>query len=287
MTKIESLTPEQEARFPEFVDKWLKIGLNTDPLDFENAKKAALKMYEIAGLPAPTEFFVAKSPVDAIRIIQGIDPSKSKSDILKEFIYGAHDAGWISFYDYIGEVVGLDVSPIDGIRELAKHCGWASFYETLVVFQDRPDTIKFDNENRLHCENGPAIHYSDGYSVYAWHGVKIPGEWISDPKSLTPTKALRWENIEQRRCAFEILGWANILNSLDTKIIDEDVDPEIGTLIEVDIPEIGKEKFIRVRCGTGREFAIPVPPEMKTALEANAWTYGFKVEEFLKPEVRT
>lgn len=287
MSKIESLTPEQEARFPEFVDKWLKIGMNTDPLDFENAKEAAKKMYRIAGLPEPTEFLTAKSPMDAINIIQGIDPSKSKSDILQEFLYGAHDAGWISFYDYFSEVVGFDLSVIDGIKDLAKYSGWASFYENLVVFQDRPDTIKFDNENRLHCEDGPAIHYRDGYSVYSWHGVRVPAEWITDRKSLTPAMALGWSNIEQRRCACEILGWANILNSLNSTIIDQDEDPEIGVLVEVDIPYIGREKFLRVQCGTGREFTLPVPPEMKTALESNAWTYGFDVEEFLKPEVRT
>jgi hypothetical protein len=31
---IESLTPEQEAKFPEYVEKWTKIGLNCDPCDF-------------------------------------------------------------------------------------------------------------------------------------------------------------------------------------------------------------------------------------------------------------
>ncbi len=54
----------------------------------------------------------------------------------------------------------------------------------------------------------------------------------------------------------------------------------------VEAPDIGKEKFLRVRCGTSRTFALPVPPEMKTALEANAWTWGLTPEEY-KPEIRT
>jgi len=61
----------------------------------------------------------------------------------------------------------------------------------------------------------------------------------------------------------------------------------IGTLLEVDIPDIGNEKFLRVLCGTGREFAIPVPPNMKTALEANAWTYGLEGNLLRDLEVRT
>ena len=135
--------------------------------------------------------------------------------------------------------------------------------------------------------DGPAIRYRDGYSVYAWHGVRIPAEWIEQKNKLTAKTALTWQNIEQRRAACEILGWAKILKELDSKVVDEDGDPEIGTLLEVDIPEIGREKFLRVLCGTKREFALPVPPEMKTALEANAWTFGFDSKDFIKPEVRT
>jgi len=41
-----------------------------------------------------------------------------------------------------------------------------------------------------------------------------------------------------------------------------------------------------VTCGTGRTFALPVPPEMTTALAANAWTYGLEAKDYM-PEVRT
>ncbi len=103
---------------------------------------------------------------------------------------------------------------------------------------------------------------------------------------MTPAIALTWKNIEQRRCACEILGWINILKELKAKTIEKDEDPQIGELVEVTIPDIGKEKFLRVECGTGREFAMPVPPEMKTALEANAWTWGLEAYQY-QPEVRT
>lgn len=99
--------------------------------------------------------------------------------------------------------------------------------------------------------------------------------------------ALTWENIEQRRAAIEIVGWDKIIDQLNAKVIDEDVDPEIGTLIEAKIPDIGKERFLRVRCGTGRSFCLPVPPNMKTALEAQSWTWGLDEKTFKKPEVRT
>jgi hypothetical protein len=83
-----------------------------------------------------------------------------------------------------------------------------------------------------------------------------------------------------------MIGWEKILDELNAVIINKDDNPEIGDLLSVELPEIGTEKFLRVRCGTGRDFALPVPPEMETALEANAWTWGLSPEQY-QPEVRT
>lgn len=286
--KIESLTPEQTARFGEYVEKCIAIGLNTDEVDLDNAKLSMCKAYRLAGLKEPTQFHVVDSPTAAIDLIQTLDPSKKKSDILNEMCFGSMDISWISFYKYFIEVVGLELEKITGLLELTQHTGWYNAYEDVVVFQHRPEYIKMDDTNRLHCENGPAIRYRDGYSVYSWHGTRIPSDWIENKKSLTPEIALNWSNIEQRRCAAEILGWDNVIQQLNSVVIDEDGDPEIGTLLEVDIPEIGREKFLRVKCGTGRMFCIPVPPDMKTAIEAQAWTWDLTVEDFgVGPEIRT
>jgi hypothetical protein len=288
MSKLEKLTAEQEARFTEFTEKWLSIGLSTEPCDFEKAKEAACLAYRLVDLEEPKNFFLADSPVDAIRLIKELAPDMSETQIFSDMSYGAHEAPWLSFYNYFQEVAGIDCcNKLQGLMDLAKYSGWVSFYDDTVVFQHRPEMIKFDDQNRLHSETGPAIRYRDGYSVYAWHGTSIPAEWIENKSKLTAKIALTWENIEQRRCAAEIIGWATILRELNSKVIDSDEDPMIGNLLEVDIPDIGREKFLQVICGTGRTFAIPVPPDCKTALEANAWTYGVDPNTLRDLEVRT
>jgi hypothetical protein len=108
-----------------------------------------------------------------------------------------------------------------------------------------------------------------------------------DRSSLNAKKALTWKNIEQRRSACEILTWAKVLDELKARVIDTDEDEEIGELVEVEIPDIGKEKFLRVICGTRRKFAIPMPPHIKTALEGNAWSYGIDGDTLRQIEVRT
>jgi len=288
MEKIKELTPEQEARFDEFRDRWLAIGLSTERVDFEIAKKAVEKSYICGGIEPPLNYYFAKSPMDAWRIYKEICPEKpDHSEFLSSFISGNHEASWLSFYSYFKEVVGVEgLEILDGLFELAEVSGWVAAFDVAAIIVDRPQIIMFDENNRMHNEVGAAIRYVDGYSIYGWHGVTVPAEFIEERHTMKAEVALGQDNLELRRCACEIIGWTKIINELDAKVIDKDEDPEVGELLTINIPDIGRENFLRVMCGTGREFAIPVPPEMKTALEANAWTYGLDPWEY-KPEVRT
>ena len=65
MKKITKLTEEQKARFPEFVEKWVKIGLSTEPADFEKATEAALKAYKLCNLEKPMVILRMGSPYAA------------------------------------------------------------------------------------------------------------------------------------------------------------------------------------------------------------------------------
>jgi hypothetical protein len=295
MTKvIEKLTPEQWASLPHYQKKWTDIGLSTEPLNFEKAKECATKAYEAVGLTPPTEWYHFRSPMEcAVEMAKKEFGDNPTTDQIQEHInaqvYGCHDAGWLSFYNFFLDT-GLEVcEPLVPIMELAKYCGWWAPYDTACALQDRPSEIHLDDQNLMHNETGPAIIYPDGYSVYGWHGTRVPREWIEDPEnSLTPEVALYWENTEQRRAACEIIGWDKILEILNANVIDENENPEIGTLLEVNHENISgsTEKFLRVRCGTGRTFAIPVPPHVSTALEANAWTYNIAANDY-DIEVRT
>ena len=83
------------------------------------------------------------------------------------------------------------------------------------------------------------------------------------------------------------MGWANILTALKAKTLDSDPDPQIGDLVEVQLPDLAqKAKVLRVKCGTGREFAIGIPPHINKALDAQAWIVGLEAKDFISPEVR-
>ncbi|MEQ1689386.1 MAG: DUF6745 domain-containing protein, partial [Sphingopyxis sp.] len=201
-------------------------------------------------------------------------------------------AYWGSFDCYLTafrDVLGLRLpghEKYDAWERASIHGTFRVMHAEFCIVSDFPEVLRIDDQNRPHCEFGPSHRWRDGWELYHWHGVRIPDEWILD-KSLDAKTAITWSNIEQRRAACEIVGWARILKELNARTIDADCDPEIGTLVEVDLPDIGKERFLRVLCGTGREFALPVPPDMQTALEAQSWTWGLDTKTFVKPEIRT
>lgn len=140
-----------------------------------------------------------------------------------------------------------------------------------------------DEDARIHRESGPAIVWGDD-KYYWWHGTEVPAEWIEDKENVDPSLALTWDNVEQRRALSEILGWDKVLELLDCNILQED---GFGELMEVDLPDAGQSRFVRVKCATGRVFCLPVPNEMNTAHQAVAWSYGITDPDEYDPEVRT
>jgi hypothetical protein len=155
------------------------------------------------------------------------------------------------------------------------------------IVSDRPETCEKDDLHRPHCGSGPSHVWRDGWKIWHWRGQPVPRAWIESPGSLDPSIALTWPNIEQRRVAAEIIGWRRVLEQLNPIVVNVDDDPEIGELLEVELPDAGKARFLKVRCGTGRDFMLSVPIEMKTALQANSWTYDIDPKKLKKLEART
>lgn len=277
---ITELTSKQKAALETHSEKWIKIGLSTEPADRKTAEEGFRLAYAASGIEYPNKVVWVSSPIVGARAFAEVT-----------------DAGW---YSYIGgslwpyypayatfynDHCGLDI-PIQHYDKIARSCGWWWPSDKFVIACDRPKLIKRDEEGQLHSETGPAIEWRDDWSISFWHGTSIPAEWLTQP--IDPAIALTWENIEQRRCAAEIIGWDKVLDQLDTKVLDVDVDPQIGTLVEVSLPDHGPCKFLRVlEASTGRKFAIYAAADATSALDAQAKSYGIPTDLFKSGFVRT
>lgn len=291
MQQITNITPEQEARFDEYVQRGLKMGLSTEPADFERAERAVRRTYELIELPVPT-ILRARSPIEALRLGQEFVAARGGTFSPTSYREGQFWAPWVVYIQYIRDVLGVDELGVDDsiLRDfeqtqeaLAESCGWVFWHEDVAVISDRMERYVWEGDYIPSCRTGPAIRYRDGTEFYIVDNVDIPPEWIKTPEVLTPSLVLGWTNIEQRRIAASLLGWQNILPAIGAKTVATD---KWGELVEATL-DGELTRFVRVVCATGREFVLVTDNDVKTPLEAVALSYGVAPEVYARLEVRT
>lgn len=225
-------------------------------------------------------------------LVHSLDGSTKEIGFPNFCLSGEHDAYWVAFFLFPQEYLGVRYDRADELTawaEIAQSCGWLWAFEKFCIVTERPSIVRWSNDPIpvLHCADGPAVQFRDGWSIHAWRGMRVPAEWIEQKATIDPALALTHPNIEQRRALAEILGWERVLENLNKKMIDVDPDPSIGELFDVDLPDSPQSRFLRVVCGTGRTLVLSVPQYVNTAIEANAWTYDITSEELRQLEVRT
>jgi hypothetical protein len=202
-----------------------------------------------------------------------------------------YDNVWIAYLTAGRDVLDIRYSHATAVQlelwsEVMRSCGWLWPFQHICLISERPAAIHWDAQERLHHPSEASLRYRDGFQLFFWHGTRVPEEWITNPRQLDPRKALDWRSLEERLAAAEIIGWTRVIELLGPRTIDRDPDRAVGELLEVTLPQVGPARFLRVRCGTGREFVLRVPPHVSTARQANSWTYGLESEDY-QLEART
>lgn len=153
----------------------------------------------------------------------------------------------------------------------------------LVLASDRPSELKLDQEDRLHCETGPALSFRSGLELYFWHGIRIPQWVIEDPERLSVQYIENEKNVEVRTALVERYGEAKFLTDSGAKVVHED---EYGTLYQKWVDDTYTLTMVKVTNstanpdGTRTAYFLRVPNEVETAKEAVAWTFGLHKDEY-------
>ena len=157
----------------------------------------------------------------------------------------------------------------------------------LIIGIPLPKAVINQND-QLHCEDGPAVEFADGTKAYWWNDVEVDREVIEDPDSVDPISIIKMENQEKKRASFEALGYDRILKPFKPEKIASD---DWGTLYELEPSALNDDqgrpaRFVRVVCpSTGRVYPFNrVPPNIKKPVEAIAARFGVSAETFKKSE---
>jgi hypothetical protein len=159
----------------------------------------------------------------------------------------------------------------------------------IVFVSKQPLDVVVNEEGRLHSTEGPAISYADGYRIYSINGVTVNEKTAVAPETLTVEEIEAEINLEVRRIMLERFGIGRYLLESKADVLNED---EYGTLYRKRIA--GDEPLLMVRVknstaepdGSYREYFLRVPPFVRTAREAVAWTFDFDEDQY-QPEEET
>lgn len=168
------------------------------------------------------------------------------------------------------------------------------FYESIVFVCEYPTHSRLDPEHRFHDEYGPALKFSDEFVVYFWHGRRVPKDVIEEPKTCTIERIEKERNVEIRSILIERYGLSRFLKDSGAVKVHED---EYGILYRKQFDAAGSPideplQVVMVHNATPepdgfhKQFFLRVPPNIRSAKEAVAWTFGMDQDDY-DPEVET
>ena len=197
--KIESLTDAQKEQMPSYVDKWVKIGTNTDRLDFDHTAKIVDSFRSLIKMqPAP--LLIVDNPIEAwvacclskagvalddikgemVGVFNGNPKKYTIPKAALPYQTGSFFASVFSFYDYMFECVGVEIDNkiwADYKRwEITSDIGIIYPLDDLSVVCEKPTAIHLNEARLLHRDGGPALTYAGlgDYVIYSLNGVTVP-----------------------------------------------------------------------------------------------------------------
>ncbi len=200
-------------------------------------------------------------------------------------VYGSHDAPWLSFYSFFHNECGLvkQTEKLAGLFALCASANWAIPCKDICFVSERHHRLLRDSRGSLHCADGPAVSYPDGFSIWAWHGVRVSQDIIEKPDTITMERILKEENSEVRRVMIERRGFEWFFAQAQSKLLDSAVQrvlpPHdngqtwVNELHEIKSVNDGEPiVLLRLVCpSTLRQYVERVHPECRTVREAIGW----------------
>ncbi len=170
-----------------------------------------------------------------------------------------------------GQIAGakLDENKFEKYKLIAENLDWIFPYENICIVCDRPTKIGWHDAGGIHCEDGPAVEYADGYKVWALEGYLVPEQVVMSPETQTLEDIHNEENEEIRRIRINRFGWSRYITESSGEVLDVAM-PRYG----------GMESLIKTSMGavlctydpsTGRPYSLEVPPELKTCEQAQRY----------------
>lgn len=160
----------------------------------------------------------------------------------------------------------------------------AYLLEGAVLWCPLPTALKINDLKQLHCSDGPALQWNDGYGLYFWNGTKVRKRIIEMPETITRLDVLEEPDPEIRKCIQQRMGIRKYASLFKLVEVDMDRDPhgnEQHLWRTSHIDEFAQDYLYFAEFTTPesvkKEF-LEVPSGMTNVWEAIAWSIGNDID---------
>ena len=132
-------------------------------------------------------------------------------------------AGWCAYLVAFRDVLGLRLKEHEAFahyEQAAREGGFRVMHEEFCMVSDFPLLLKKDEQDRPHCSDGPSHKWRDGWSLYHWHGVRIPKHVIERPETITIEEIKEEKNAEVRRVMILRYGHERYVRDAKLRVVD-------------------------------------------------------------------
>jgi hypothetical protein len=236
MQKIETISASQWAEIYKM--RQSIYDLCATPTNHALAEQAVEALYANANKKKPNVIF-CKSPIEGLFLFAFAYKASDNlgANLGANLRANLRDNLWDNLWDNLGDFY-WDKSRL-GFFEGGEIAGltydqksWAKYklivqnldiilpFKEICIVCERPTKIGWHDAGGIHCEDGPAVEYADGYCLWALEGYRVPEKVVMAPETQTLEEIHNEENEEIRRIRINRFGWSRYISESHGEVLD-------------------------------------------------------------------
>jgi len=181
--------------------------------------------------------------------------------------------------------------PIDAYADLVESAGYAWLNKDFAFICERPTQLHRNAAGQLHCNDGLAIAWPDGWGMWMLGGVRVDEQIVMTPQTQTLQQIREEGNEEVKRLRIERFagrdaspadGWRRYLDEAGAKVVNRRRNDVENTREALMRSPDGLTTLVCACPSTARVYALEVPGDTTTCEQAQRFLWsGSRAAEWL------
>lgn len=258
-----------EQELQAYVDRAVAEALTTEPYDIEYARECTAGLYKLMEVEQP-EVKLFDGPGAAWDWVE--EQLGQEVDFVFPAYTGSTQRAFFAAGEYLSKEHGVDMDDAFKLFVPVTNLCMVWPLEDVCIVSQPPEFYRFDEDQKLHCEDGPAMRFRDGSEVWCIHGLDVDEQIVMRPETQELRQMINERNTDVRAIRIERFGWLPFLEQTGAAVLDERENVIEGTYEVLFESRVGNR--LVATCNTGRIICLGIEPGIRTCEEAQAYLRG-------------